>query len=106
MNGSGQVEAVVVPRPVVDGKRWLAVWTEPNDDERSKAFATKPEATRYGARMETDRVRGDYLDPNAAKVRLDELGPRWLGSRSVDPATMVTYEGRRTPVPARPSRSG
>ncbi|MEU4183924.1 phage integrase central domain-containing protein, partial [Micrococcus luteus] len=44
--------------------------------------------------METDRERGDYLDPNAGKVRLDELGPRWLGSRSVDPATMVTYEGK------------
>jgi integrase len=72
----------------------LAVWLDPDDEERSKAFATKPEATRYGARMETDRERGDYLDPNGGKVRLEELGPRWLGSRSVDPATMVTYEGK------------
>ncbi|TCC46308.1 hypothetical protein E0H73_43985 [Kribbella pittospori] len=59
------------------GKRWLGVWTDLHGEERSKAFETKVQATRYASAMETDRDRGDYLDPDAGKVRLDEIWPRW-----------------------------
>ncbi|MFK4088775.1 tyrosine-type recombinase/integrase [Kribbella sp. NPDC020789] len=44
--------------------------------------------------METDRERGDYVDPRAAKVRLEEVGKDWLKSRSVDPASEIHYEGK------------
>ncbi|GAA2810077.1 hypothetical protein GCM10010522_29970 [Kribbella solani] len=44
--------------------------------------------------METDRDRGDYFDPSAGKVRLDEVWPRWMGSRTIDPATEIQYESR------------
>jgi hypothetical protein len=37
--------------------------------------------------METDRERGDYIDPQAGKVRFEEVAKRWLSSRIVDPAT-------------------
>ena len=76
------------------GKRWLAVWPDPRGDERSKAFDTKAEALRYATGMETDRNRGDYLDPNAGKVRLDEIWPRWLASREADPASAIQYESK------------
>ncbi|MEI8406421.1 MULTISPECIES: phage integrase central domain-containing protein [unclassified Kribbella] len=42
--------------------------------------------------METDRERGEYIDPNAGKVRFDEVAERWLASRVVDPATAIRYE--------------
>ncbi|WP_134103378.1 tyrosine-type recombinase/integrase [Kribbella pratensis] len=44
--------------------------------------------------METDRDRGDYLDPNAGKVRLEEIWPRWMKSRTVDPASEILYESK------------
>ncbi|MDX2971782.1 tyrosine-type recombinase/integrase [Kribbella solani] len=44
--------------------------------------------------METDRNRGEYFDPNAGKVRLEEIWPRWMGSRKVDPASAIQYESK------------
>src|SRR3954470_11737779 len=74
------------------GKRWLAGWLDPQGRERSKAFNTKGAAERQGAAMETDRERGDYVDPQAGKVRFEEVAKRWLSSRIVDPATAIKYE--------------
>lgn len=76
------------------GKRWLAVWLDPHGDERSRAFETKTRALQYATGMETDRDRGDYLDPNAGKVRLDEVWPRWIKSRTIDPASEIQYESK------------
>ncbi|MFI5709807.1 phage integrase central domain-containing protein [Kribbella sp. NPDC051620] len=74
------------------GKRWLAGWLDPNGDERTRAFGTKAAAERHGHAMETDRERGEYIDPEAGKIRFDEVAERWLGSRVVDPATAIRYE--------------
>jgi len=70
----GSVERVRNEKRWGRGKRWLAIWLDPRGDERSKACATKAEAVRYGSAMETDRDRGDYLDPHSGKIRLNELG--------------------------------
>jgi hypothetical protein len=42
--------------------------------------------------METDVVRGDYVDPRAGRELLGSVGRRWLNSRTVDPATAIRYE--------------
>ncbi|MFD7160935.1 tyrosine-type recombinase/integrase [Kribbella sp. NPDC059898] len=76
------------------GKRWLGVWKDPRGDEKSKAFDTKAAALRYATAMETDRNRGDYLDPNAGKVRLAEIWPRWMAARKVDPTSVLQYESK------------
>lgn len=74
------------------GKRYLAVWTDPDGDEKSKAFKRKQDADQHGASMETDRNRGDYLDPDAGKVLFNDLAKRWFKSLMVDPATEIHYE--------------
>ncbi|WP_051084899.1 phage integrase central domain-containing protein [Kribbella catacumbae] len=74
------------------GKRWLAGWVDPLGKERTKAFSTKGAAERHGNAMETDRERGEYIDPRAGKVRFEEVAERWLASRVVDPATAIRYE--------------
>jgi integrase len=76
------------------GKRWLGIWLDPRGDEKSKAFDTKTRALQYATGMETDRDRGDYLDPNAGKVRLEEIWPRWVRSRTIDPASEILYESK------------
>lgn len=42
--------------------------------------------------METDRERGEYIDPKAGRELLGGIGARWLASRVVDPATQIRYE--------------
>jgi integrase len=42
--------------------------------------------------METDRERGEYIDPNAGKIRFEAVAERWLASRVVDPASAIKYE--------------
>lgn len=74
------------------GKRWLAVWHDPDGGERSRAFAAKEAAARYWQAMETDRDRGEYFDPRAGRELLGDIGTRWLASRVVDPATLIRYE--------------
>jgi integrase len=74
------------------GKRWLAGWVDPEGRERTKAFGTKRPAERHANAMETDRERGEYIDPEAGKVRFEEVAARWLASRVVDPASLIRYE--------------
>ncbi|HEX4818431.1 MAG TPA: site-specific integrase, partial [Nonomuraea sp.] len=74
------------------GKRWLAVWVDPDGNERSTAYDRKADAERQIAAMGADIARGDYIDPNAGKVLFGELAERWLSSRIVDPATKIRYE--------------
>ncbi|MEV8374749.1 hypothetical protein AB0P21_18560 [Kribbella sp. NPDC056861] len=74
------------------GKRWLGVWRDPSDRERSRAFETKTKALQFATAMETDRDRGEYFDPAAGSVRLNTIGAQWLAGRQVDPATVIRYE--------------
>ncbi|MFJ1763741.1 tyrosine-type recombinase/integrase [Amycolatopsis sp. NPDC088138] len=74
------------------GKRWLACWLDPDEQERTKAFSTKTPATKYWQKMEGDRDRGEYVDPKAGKDLVSVLGKRWLGSVKVDPSTKIKYE--------------
>lgn len=73
------------------GKRWLAVWLDPDGEERSKAFGNKAEAELFARSQETDISRGDYIDPNAGKELLGAVAARWMASRVVDPASAVKY---------------
>jgi integrase len=74
------------------GKRWLSVWHDEDGQERAKAFSTKDAADKHWQAMETDRERGEYIDPKAGRELLRGTGKRWLASRVVDPATQIRYE--------------
>lgn len=74
------------------GKRWLAVWEDPDGRERSAAFERKLDAENKVSAMEVDIQRGDYIDPHAGKVLFGEVAERWLASRLVDPASMMRYD--------------
>jgi integrase len=50
------------------GKRWLAVWAGPGGEERSKVFAKRADADRYGAAQETDSLRGVFIDPRLSRL--------------------------------------
>jgi hypothetical protein len=48
------------------GRRWLARYDDPDGRARSKTFARKLDAERFLATVETDKLCGTYLDPDAA----------------------------------------
>lgn len=74
------------------GKRWLACWLDPDEQERSKAFTNKTPAEKYWRDMESARDRGEYIDPKAGRELFGSLAKRWFGSRKVDPATEIRDE--------------
>jgi integrase len=58
-------------------------------------FATEREAEQYLAVVETDLLRGSWLDPAAGGIRLDVYAPRWIAERPVElqPRTLEIYDG-------------
>src|SRR5262244_2301175 len=73
------------------GKRWLACWLDPDENERTKAFTNKTPADKHWRDMEAARDRGEYIDPKAGRELLDDLAKRWLSSVNVDPASQAKY---------------
>lgn len=59
-------------------------------------FATKVEASRFLANVETDQQRGQWVDPQGSSVLLRDYGRAWLQQRTVRgrplaPRTVDTY---------------
>jgi integrase len=75
-----------------DSKRWLVVWQDGSGRERTKAFAVKQRAADYGARMEADASRGEYIDPSAGQVLVGALAAKWLRLREVSAGSAKRYE--------------
>jgi integrase len=74
------------------GKRWLACWLDPDEQERTKAFTNKEPANKYWRDMESARDRGEYHDPKVGRELFSSIAKRWLASRSVDPTSEIKYE--------------
>ena len=60
------------------GKRWLAVWIAPDGREKSRAFAKRAEADRYGKGQEADVERGTYVDAKARRTTVGQWCDTWL----------------------------
>lgn len=58
-----------------------------------RTFATKNEATRWLASVETDQARGGWIDPRAGRITLEEYAWAWLhGKVRLAPRTREIYE--------------
>lgn len=57
-------------------------------------FATKTDAWRWLATIETDMLRGAWVDPEAGRVLLVDYSAEWLDARAnLRPRTVEMYEG-------------
>jgi integrase len=69
-------------------------YRDPDRVERSRTFVRKVDAERFAASVETDKSRGQYIDPAAGNVTLAEWSDNWIGTiRHLKPKTMEGYEG-------------
>jgi integrase len=65
------------------GIRYRVRYRDPNHRSREKAgFTTKRAAADFDASITVSSLSGEYIDPHSAKARIDELGTKWLDSRS------------------------
>lgn len=73
-------------------KRWLAIWLDPDGNERTKAFRLEDAAKKYGKKMEADVERGEYIDPKAGRELFGAVAQKYLRLRKVGGSSHRTYE--------------
>jgi integrase len=76
------------------GKRWQARWETPEGDPKTKTFKTQVDAQKHVTKMDHAILSGDYLDPEAGKVRVGDYAlDVWLPAQSVIGRTALEYRG-------------
>lgn len=73
-------------------KGYRARYRDPLGRQHSRSFARKADAERFLLEMETDKVRGAWIDPRNADMPLAEWVEEFLRlSRRLSPGTQQTY---------------
>lgn len=71
--------------------RWQARYSQPTGRTIAApaTFSSKADAARYLASVETDLVRGTYLDPDAGRVTVSEWAAEWLERPGKRPSSVA-----------------
>ncbi|WP_164884568.1 site-specific integrase [Leucobacter muris] len=77
--------ATIKPYDTAAGKRYRVRYRKPDGAQTDKrGFKTKKEAELFLASTTISKATGDYVDPQAGKITIGQLGPTWLaGKKSV-----------------------
>src|ERR1700738_2369794 len=59
----------------------------------AETFSTKGDAAAWLAKAQTDRARGDFIDPPAGRVTLAAFAEQFLAERVLAERTTETYRG-------------
>jgi integrase len=71
-----------------DGKPHYDVrFRDPNGVQRKRSFGRKRDAMDYAASVETDKLRGAYVDRNAGRETFRTFADRWLAAQLFAPST-------------------
>ena len=72
--------------------RWQARYRDPNGRERARNFTRKVDADRFLIGVESEKLRGQWIDPEAARIRLSEVAERWYSTTApLKPKTRSGY---------------
>jgi hypothetical protein len=72
----------IEPYETAGGRRYRIRYRDPAHRSREKTgFRRKSDAEAYLAGLTVQSARGEYIDPNAAKTTVSELGEEWLANR-------------------------
>jgi integrase len=66
------------------GLRWRARYIDPEDNERSRSFATKVMAEKFLTEVEHSKIAGTYRDPDAGRVTLRKYAAGWVEGYPAD----------------------
>ncbi|WP_457100669.1 tyrosine-type recombinase/integrase [Microbacterium sp. P5_E9] len=87
----GSVQAYTTAK----GKRYEVRYKKPDGSHGGRrGFIRKRDAEVWLAEIETSRAKGAYIDPQAAKVTIETLGPIWLEAKraSMKPSSFAPVE--------------
>lgn len=79
--------------------RWQARYRDPSGRERARNFTRKVDADRFLIGVESDKLRGQWIDPEAGRIRLSELAERWYATTA--PLKPKTRNGYRSLLDSR-----
>lgn len=78
-------------RTTVRGGREVAAYDvrfrDPDGRQRTRTFTRKGDADRFAATVETDKLRGTYLDPDAGRITFQTYAEQWLAAQTFDRST-------------------
>lgn len=85
--------ADIQKRVTSGGVRWDVRYRDDSRRQRKKSFERKVDAQRFAASVETDLMRGDWIDPDRGRELFGDWADRWLAT-IVDrkPKTRESYE--------------
>ena len=73
--------------------RWRVRYLAPDGKERNKSFPRKVDADRFASNVETDKARGEWIDPRLGRKTVEEWSQEWLAQLvHLRPKTMVGYQ--------------
>lgn len=76
------------------GMRWRVRYVDPDGNPQTQAFDKKAEADQFNTKVQAEVQRGEYIDPDAGKIKLREYAELWLERQSFDPSTREAVESR------------
>ncbi|MHA7275558.1 tyrosine-type recombinase/integrase [Arthrobacter sp. Hz1] len=75
--------ATIEPYQTANGKRYRVRYRTPERRQTDKrGFKTKRDADNFAASVEVSKLKGEYIDPAAAKATISQLGPAWLARQT------------------------
>lgn len=80
---------------MADGSlRYDVQFRDPDGIQRSKTFSKLRPAEAFASTVEADKLRGQWIDPNAGRVLFEPYATEWLADQTLDPATRLQMETR------------
>lgn len=69
------------------GQRWQVRYRDPSGASRNRSFGRRVDAERYVARIRSELLRGEHVDPAGARTLFRSYSKRWLDDQTFDEST-------------------
>jgi len=79
--------ASISKRMVGREPRYDVNYREPDGRKRRKTFTKKVDAEAFAKAVETDKIRGAYIDPDAGRITFKKYAEEWLTNQTFEPTT-------------------
>ena len=86
--------ASVERRQSARGVRYDVRYRDPDGAQRRKSFMRKSDADRFASVVEADKLRGNFIDPDAGRVSFKSYAEKWLATQTFDYSTREAVELR------------
>lgn len=86
--------ASISKRMVGREPRYDVNYREPDGRKRRKTFTKKVDAEAFAKAVETDKIRGAYIDPDAGRITFKKYAEEWLTNQTFEPTTREQVELR------------